>query len=252
MDSCIDKPREPLLGQDNLALLALIEQQRFGVEYQPLIDTQSGEIMAYEALARFFDHKGLPVAPLDIFQALHESPLMLAQVELQLKRIQLRYRPAGVPLFLNLDPHAYSVFGDQGLTNAMAILLSESPDLIIEIIENTDVNDARMSHHVSEVMRSMGFGIALDDVGAPGTMVSLSILGDVDYIKFDRSWLTQNQSDDMQQLLKSLISFSRCSGKKTVLEGVESAEDLAYAVNMGIDYVQGFFYKELFINEAHY
>lgn len=99
MDSCIDKPREPLLGQDNLALLALIEQQRFGVEYQPLIDTQSGEIMAYEALARFFDHKGLPVSPLDIFQALHESPLMLAQVELQLKRIQLRYRPAGVPLF---------------------------------------------------------------------------------------------------------------------------------------------------------
>ena len=106
-----------------------------------------------------------------------------------------------------------------------------------------------MIYSVLVLLHQKGFGIALDDVGAPDTMVSLNILSDVDYIKFDRHWLSGCSSQNMGQLLKSLISYAQVSGKKTVLEGVESAEDLAYAVNIGIDYVQGFFYKELFVHE---
>lgn len=235
---------------DNLALLELVEQQRFGVEYQPIIDTCSGAVVGYEALARFFDAQGGAVAPLEVFKVLHESPLMLAQVELLLKRLQMRYRPDTYPLFLNIDPHAFAVFGQDDSNNAMATMLTSSADVVIELIENTDVNDASMNNDVAKVMRDQGFSIALDGVGAPDTMISLNILSDVDYIKFDRHWLCGNNTPSMQQLLKSLISYAQLSGKKTVLEGVESPEDLAYAVNIGVDLVQGFFYRELFIMES--
>ncbi len=234
---------------NNVALLDLVEQQRFGVEYQPIVDTLSGAVMGYEALARFFDDKGNKIPPLDIFQVLHESPLMLAQVELQLKRLQIRFRPDSYPLFLNLDPHAFAVFGNADKENAIVEMLAKHQSVVVELIENTDVNDACISNDVATLMHQKGFGIALDDVGAPDTMVSLNILSDVDYIKFDRHWLSGCSSQNMGQLLKSLISYAQVSGKKTVLEGVESAEDLAYAVNIGIDYVQGFFYKELFVHE---
>lgn len=245
------KPNSLSSGAVNLELLDLVEQQRFGVEYQPLIDAHTGTIVGYEALARFFEADGRSIPPLEVFQKLHDSPLMLAQVELQLKRLQLRFRPEEVPLFLNLDPHAFSIFSnaDNPDENAMVSMLSGHNDLVIEIIENTDVNDARISNEVSKAMHEQGFAIALDDLGAPGTMVSLNILSEVDFIKFDRSWLRANLTEKMHLLLKSVISYARVSGKKTVLEGVESAEDLATAINLGIDYVQGFFYKELFICE---
>ncbi|WP_415898948.1 EAL domain-containing protein [Neptuniibacter sp. QD48_11] len=240
-----------VVSGSSLELLDLVEQQRFGVEYQPLIDAHTGDILGYEALARFYHADGRAIPPLDVFQVLHDSPLMLAQVELQLKRLQMRYRPEGVALFLNLDPHAFSVCtdGDGSGQNAMVNLLKGNTDLVIELIENTDVNDAKISNDVSELMRKQGIAIALDDVGAPGSMIAMNILSEVDYIKFDRSWLRDDLTENMQLLIKSVIGFARVSGKKTVLEGVESAEDLATAIKLGIDYVQGFFYQELFIQK---
>lgn len=242
------------LQKDNLALLELITQQRFGVEYQPLIDTLTGSVMGYEALARFYCSDDRPLSPLTVFKLLHDSPLMLAQVELHLKRLQVRYRPDDLPLFLNLDPHAFAIFSEvtQGGSNEFISLLRGHSGLVIEIIENTDVNDATISQQMSELMREQGFSIALDDLGAPGSMVSLTILSEVDFIKFDRSWLKETQNDSMQLLLRSVINFARLSGKKTVIEGVETAEDLAKAVNLGIDYVQGFFYQELFVTQRCY
>ncbi len=224
----------------------MVERQRFGVEYQPIVNTNSGEVFGYEALARFFDSAGGSISPLQVFCSLHDSPLMLAQVELQLKRLQLRFRPQDFPLFINLDPHAFSMLKDDNGGNELLNRLSSEPSLVVELIENTDVNDAQMSNEVSNLFHQAGISIALDDVGAPGTMVALNILNDVDYIKFDRYWLN-SASDPMQPLLKSLIGFAQDNGKKTVLEGVENAEDLAKAVNLGVDYVQGYFYRELFI-----
>ena len=236
---------------DGLALLELVDRQRFGVEYQPIIDTSNGAVIGYEALARFFNHRGELITPLSVFQSLHDSPLMLAQVELQLKRLQIRFRPKGSTLFLNIDPHAFSVFGPAESTNVMAKMLTDNENLVVELIENTDLNDAHLSNEVAELMHQKGVAIALDDVGAPGTMVSLTILSNVDFIKFDRHWISGDscQSKSMKQLFKSLIGYAQLSGKQTILEGVESAEDLAYAVKIGVDYVQGFFYKELFIQE---
>ncbi|MCP4597249.1 EAL domain-containing protein [Neptuniibacter sp.] len=236
-------------AKDCFELLDLIERQRFGVEYQPIIDAHKGEVIGYEALARFYTQTGERVSPLDVFRTLHDSPLLLAQVELQLKRIQLRFRPANSRLFLNLDPHAFSVLGPLASGNAMMQMLSGHEDLVVEIIENTDVNDARMSNNLSRKMHEMGFSIALDDVGAPDSMLSLQILADVDFIKLDRCWL-RTDSKDSNLLLRSLVNYAQLSGKKTVLEGVETAEDLAHAVNLGVDYVQGFFYRELFIEES--
>ena len=233
---------------NNVPLIEMVERQRFGVEYQPIIDATSGAVFGYEALARFFDQSGANISPLDVFCALHDSPLMLAQVELQLKRLQLRFRPDDLPLFINLDPHAFSMLKDSTGGNELLNRLQNESSLVVELIENTDVNDAQISNEVSNLFHQAGISIALDDVGAPGTMVALNILNDVDYIKFDRYWFNP-QSESMHPLLKSLIGFAQDNGKKTVLEGVESAEDLAKAVNLGVDYVQGYFYRELFIQE---
>ena len=224
----------------------LVDAQRFGVEYQPLVDTFTGSIYAYEALARFYDARGLLVSPVDVFSQLHDSPMMLARVEYRLKQLQLSQRPMSTPLFINLDPHAWPDSGCHGDDNPLLALIAESESVVVELIENTSINDAQVSEGLCKALRALGKPLALDDVGAPESMVALPILMEVDYIKFDRSWLNR-QDDNSLQLLRALVGYAKQTGKRTVLEGVETPEHLALAQQLGMDLVQGYLFRAQFL-----
>jgi EAL domain-containing protein (putative c-di-GMP-specific phosphodiesterase class I) len=66
-------------------LIELIENQSYGVEYQPIISIKNQEIYACECLSRFFNEKNVPIRPDLVFSSLHCSPLSLFQVEYQQK-----------------------------------------------------------------------------------------------------------------------------------------------------------------------
>jgi len=224
----------------------LVDSQRYGVEYQPLLEVSTGNVFAYEALARFYDAQQRLVSPVDVFQQLHHSPMMLARVEFALKQLQLTHRPEDTPLFINLDPDAWQGYGCTGMDNPLFSLIAESDAVVVELIENTSINDAQASADLCEALRKQGKQLALDDVGAPGSMVSLPILMDVDYIKFDRSWLYCQGDSNSVHLLSALVGYAKQTGKKTVLEGVEQPEHLALAQQLGMDLVQGYLFREQF------
>ena len=50
-------------------------------------------------------------------------------------------------------------------------------------------------------------------------------------------------------MLQLLLSFARAEGKQTILEGVETSADLARARELGVDMVQGYLFREAFINQ---
>ena len=81
-------------------LITLLEKQRFGVEYQPIVELASQENFAFESLARFFDNENFPVRPDLVYASLHESPLSLFQVEYQQKKLQLSHAPNIDKLFV--------------------------------------------------------------------------------------------------------------------------------------------------------
>ncbi|WP_027859289.1 EAL domain-containing protein [Marinobacterium jannaschii] len=227
-------------------LMGIIKQRLYGAEYQPLVCLKTAEIYAWEALARFYTDSGLSISPAIVFEALHDSPLTLAQVELDLKQLQLEGRPQGYPLFLNLDPDAYLGFAIEGQTNPLVDLICRSDQVVVELIENTSVSDANACNQLSQVFHQQDIELALDDVGAPGSMLSLQVLEAVDFIKFDRSWLGCREDSAKFAMLQSLIGFAAGSGKRTVLEGVETEADLRWAQRLGVDLVQGFLYRDQF------
>lgn len=245
---CPDSSRPP----GGLALAELHDitsQQRYGVEYQPLVCVASGEIAAFEALARFYRADGSAVAPMQFFEVMHCSTLLLHQVEFQLKRLQLAEAPAGYDLFLNVDPHAVMPAEDGG--DGMLELIAQEPRVVVELIENTDIQDARASETLHQQLARLGVRTALDDIGAPHALLSLELLTRVDYMKFDRSWLATLDNPPHRQLFVSLLDFARQSGKRTVLEGVETGAMLAQAKAFAIDYVQGFLFRPHFITQGN-
>jgi EAL domain-containing protein (putative c-di-GMP-specific phosphodiesterase class I) len=230
------------------AVRDIVASQRYGVEYQPIVCARSGEITGYEALARFYTAAGERLPPMAVFAAMHDDPSLLRRAECDLKQLQMDQAPAGYDLFLNLDPHALAAAN--GEAPALLERLIRTPGVVVELIENTDIHDARAAMELHRLLAGHSVRTALDDIGAPHALLSLDLISVVDFLKFDRSWFERLDQSHGQLMFRSMLSFSREAGRQTVLEGVEDGAMLELAREHGIDRVQGFLYRPLFISVA--
>jgi len=236
---------DPVRSEQLLAQVRdIVSNQRYGVEYQPLVCTRSGDITAFEALARFHTAQGGQLPPLAVFEAMHLEPDLLRRAECDLKQLQLDHAPAGYELFLNLDPHALAAAN--GRAPALLQRLAQTPGVVVELIENTDIHDARAALRLHDMLSRQGVRTALDDIGAPHALLSLDLITAVDFLKFDRSWFTRLERAHGQLMFRAMLDFAAQAERRTVLEGIEDAAMLATARDYAIDRVQGFHFRPLF------
>jgi len=231
-------------------LIDLIEHKRFGVEYQPIVCCKSQEIFAYESLARFFSKSNQAIRPDLVYESLHSSPLSLFQVEYQQKKLQLSFAVNNYDLFVNLDQDSYFSSGVIDQSNPFLKLFKDyrKANIVVELIENSEINDAIMSLAMIDNLAKNNISTAIDDVCNPQSMISTSVIQLVDYIKLDKFIFKNKKNKNFMLLVKSIIDYAHSTDKKIILEGVETANDLLLAKQLNVDFIQGFYYREQFKN----
>jgi len=147
-------------------------------------------------------------------------------------------------LNINFDPHAVT----DDVHSPLMALLEQKEDLVVELIENTDLLDSKASIELLQALRGKGIKCALDDVGAQESMLSIDLMVAVDYLKFDRRWLNLLDHLKYEEQLRCLLNFARAAGRKTILEGVETEQQLARVQQYPLDYIQGFLFRDQFIH----
>jgi len=230
-------------------LLSLLDKQRYGVEYQPIISPYNSEIMAYESLSRFYGQDGQAIRPDLVYASFHHNPLSLFRVEYQQKQLQLSEAPTSAQVFTNLDQDSYFASGVKDGDNPFLRLFLEyqKTSLVVELIENSELNDAKMSLSMIQTLNQNGIKTALDDLCGPHSMISTSVLSKVDFLKLDKEVVRNKSDKNLQLLVQSMIQFAHGSGKQVILEGIETEEDLTFARQLEVDWVQGFLYRPQFI-----
>lgn len=233
----------------NQVVLDLLQNKRYGVEYQPIVCVDTGEVVAYEALSRFYTPTGDSIRPDLVYASLHHNLLSLYQVEFEQKKIQLEYAPQGKKIFVNLDQDAFFASGVTGIENPFVQLINahKNNQVIVELIENSELNDALMSLSMIETLAAYNIGTAIDDLCNPKSMISVSVMQLVDVIKLDKHVVKKADDERFMLFTQKMIEFGRQTNKKIVLEGIETKEDLLFARSLGVDYVQGFLFKSEFI-----
>jgi EAL domain-containing protein (putative c-di-GMP-specific phosphodiesterase class I) len=227
-------------------IVAWVEEGGLGAEYQPLVDVRSGATVAHEALARFFAPGGGRVSTGFVLERLHGNPAGLLRVEWEAKRLQLERAPPG-PLHLNLDPDAFHEAERPGGNVLLDLLARAEPGrLVAEVNESLPVCDGRRSRDMVRALSGAGIAVALDDIGAPESLLSLEVLQESEVLKFDRSWLRRAADPAQRATLEALVGLARRLGARTVLEGVERESDLALARSLGFDAVQGYLFRDRF------
>lgn len=218
----------------------------FFVEFQPIFDLRSGDILGHEGLLRARSASGEARLAAEVFPAAEALGL-----ERQFERFSwsvvldsARRLPDGSLLFLNVNPKLVSRAED-----ALAGLGEEAERrgvsfsrIVLDLVEVENVPGATEISTALTVPRDLGAAIALDDVTSGYGTLQLCQGLQPEYIKVD-SEITRGIAQDPRRraILKFLVDLSREFSFLLVAEGIESAEDLDVCATEGVAAAQGYF-----------
>ena len=220
-----------------------IERGEFFYEYQPIVRVGDGNIVAYEALARWH-HRGAPVAACDFIRIADENGALSGIQNALVANLggALAATAESIAFAINwapsqlADPRQVTRF--IGLAERLGL---PAPRIMIEITETSAMHWCAVT--VANVLRlkRAGFALALDDFGAG--FCGLSYLRDlpVDQLKIDRSFVRDlSASEKTRSIVQTVIDLARKLEVEVVAEGVERQSQLDVLRAMQCDCVQGY------------
>jgi EAL domain-containing protein (putative c-di-GMP-specific phosphodiesterase class I) len=226
-----------------LALNRLIAGEGLQMFVQPIVAIDGLTIHAYEALARFGRRRGdrSPLHWLAIAAELGER-IALERACLARALELFPTRPGGALLAVNLSvPALFDEATRELLADCAAEEAGGLDGLIVEITEETLIDNESEVSEAIDFLRARGARLAVDDIGAgySGLRQITSVLPE--YLKLDRSLVADIDTDrDRAALVSALAGYAAKVGSLLVAEGVERAGELDCVAELGAPLVQGF------------
>jgi diguanylate cyclase (GGDEF)-like protein len=232
----------PLSGQGahsaRSSLTRLISGDGLSMAVQPIVDLRSGEVHAYEALARF--GQGGTDSPLHWFSLAEEfgERDALERACLRAALELLAVRPPDTRVAVNLSAPV--------LLDERTLRILERPGdlsgLIIEVTEEALVQSEAQLHTAIAPLRARGARLAVDDMGAGYSGLRQITTVQPSYLKLDRSLVSGiDGDDDRAALVSALVGYAEHVGSLLVAEGIESPEELRTLLELGVPLAQGFY-----------
>ena len=226
------------------ALSSILAQSGLHSLFQPIICLSERRIVGYEALTRGPSNSPLhsPIALLSVARQAGR----LSELELACRRSACqRFNEQKLPgkLFLNVSPESLLESAHQtGRTLQLLQDFGIAPSqVVIELTEQTPIDDFQLLQTALHHYRAMGFSIALDDLGAGYSSLRLWSELRPDYVKIDRHFIDGIHQDALKrEFVGSILKIARASRAQVIAEGIELPEELAVLIEMGVDLVQGY------------
>jgi len=215
--------------------------------FQPIYSPNEQCIVKLEALARIeFDDGKTLLPPHSFIQAANEAKLS-GEITLRIlqKTLQIA-RSCSYHFSVNLSAEDISNEEDR---NQILDLLQEHrslcPRITFEILESEEIRDYELISEFIRQVKEMGCQIAIDDFGSGYSNFEKILLMDIDLLKVDGSLIRRIDRDSHSELVvRTILDFARHAGWKTVAEFVHSREVYDKAVELGFDYIQGYYIGE--------
>ena len=231
-------------------LLRALERDEFVLNFQPIIDLRSLQIVSAEALLRWANSQ-LGIFPPDRFVPLAEDTGLIIPVGRWILdtacRQLARWRRGGfTQLTLSVNISSRQLRG-KGLVDAVtqALVTHGVPPqaLELEITESCLMSDFDEMLAALRVIDRMGVRLALDDFGTGYSSLSYIRQLPVDSVKIDKSFITGAEHDAGDAaVVETIIAMSHQLGMRVIGEGVETAEQLEFIRGRGCDLAQGFYF----------
>lgn len=221
-----------------------MDQGRLSVAYQPVADLASGDVVGFEALARW-THPTLGAISPEQFVRVAEDGGYVARLGEWVLRAACAEAARWTPplmLSVNLSPLQ---FRQPDLAGDIERILAETGldprRLDLEVTEGLLIGDADHALAVLRRLKALGIQISMDDFGIGYSSLSYFRLFPFDKVKIDQSFVRE-MSENMaaRAIIRAVIGLGRSLGMRVIAEGVETAEQLEVLKEEGCDLIQGY------------
>lgn len=218
------------------------------LQYQPILDVKSSEVIGFEALARLKSDKLGFVPPLEFIPISEETKLIV---------------PIGEKIicqsleFLNkLNNIGFKNMNIAINLSVIQLLDKDFPKKLFQIIENAGANPENITLEITESifsseyeylnmiltdLKSIGLKISIDDFGTGYSSLSRERDLNVDNLKLDKSFIDKLMYLAPEEAITGdIISMAHKLGHCVVAEGVEHEKQKQYLEIFGCDMIQGY------------
>lgn len=235
-------------------LVDVIVEDNFQLNFMPIIDAKSLEIVSVEVLLRTNASSLEGIGP-DSFIPIAEEFNLIKHIDLWVieatfkKIVKERELLNHTPLIFCINISAVELHNPVFVVQLKALLdlYSIPPELIeLELTETSLVETDLMSISTLKAIHSLGVKLTLDDFGTGYTAFSQLINYPVACLKIDKSFIDglHSRDDTKATMIKAIISIAKSYQLKTIGEGIEHREQYEFLAEHGCDMIQGYLFAK--------
>ena len=227
-----------------------IDNNRFFLEYQPVLDAKTKKIIGAEVLSRLNSENEGVLSPKSFLSAV-DSVGINEKFDYYIFEKNCKWisndkkQREGYKYTINFSRSTISepefVKKITGIAEKYDLKFS---CLAVEILEDKNITGEAKQQMIDNLslLKEKGISILLDDFGSGYTTFGDLQILDISIIKIDKS-ITQNSVTETGfKILKNIIQTAKDIGFKTLCEGIETKEQEDAAIEAGCDLLQGFYY----------
>ena len=229
-----------------------LSREEFTLNYQPLVDMESGEIYAAEALIRWRNTAGDVLLPAEFIPLAEQNGFIQSIGEWVLREAcaQLkRWHDNGHPhLRMSVNLSACQM-QQMDFGKRVEQFLSENSlsgnSLDLEITESVLMQQSEENHAILAQLSAMGIHLLIDDFGTGYSNLGYLRSFPIDTLKIDRSFVRGIGADDNDDaIIDAIIAMAHSLRLNVIAEGVETAAQSAFLQQHGCKAGQGYYYGE--------
>jgi predicted signal transduction protein with EAL and GGDEF domain len=226
-------------------LQSALDEHRVVVHYQPIVDLSTGDVAAFEALARIVELDGSILSPAAFVPVAEESGLVLglgAQVLMRACEEGLQWQTT--PIAVNLSARQFEP--------------GDLPAVVRTALERTGLDPQRLHLELTETavidlrpdvlsqlgeLRDLGVEVGLDDFGTGYASLTHLRRLPITFVKIDRSFVKGlGTNEDDEGIVSAVVDLAANLGLRSIGEGVETEDQHDRLRNLGCDQAQGYLF----------
>ncbi|WP_138437170.1 EAL domain-containing response regulator [Marinobacter shengliensis] len=230
------------------AILKALDDNRFRLLFQPIINLRGEGEEHYEAFVRMLDKDDEEVSPYDFLPPMGPSDTAIKidrWVILQTIKQLASHRSRGhdTRLFLNITAETLQ---DKTFTPWLSVALKAArlpgDSLIFQIREGDANNYMKQAKEFTKAVHELHSKVSIAQFGCALNPFNTLKHIDADYVKIDGSFTEEIQkSDEAKEQVKEMVKSLQNAGKLTIIPLVENASVLATLWQAGVNYIQGYY-----------
>lgn len=230
------------------AILKALDDNRFKLLFQPIINLRGEGEEHYEAFVRMLDKDEEEVSPYDFLPPMGPADTAIKidrWVILQTIKQLASHRSRGhdTRMFLNVTSETLQ---DQTFTPWLSVALKAArlpgDSLIFQIKEGDANNYLKQAKEFTKSVHELHCKVSVSQFGCALNPFNTLKHIDIDYVKIDGSFTEEIQKNDTaKEQVKEMVKTLQSSGKLTIIPLVENAGVLATLWQAGVNYIQGYY-----------